>query len=387
MYEVKMPRLGVTMQNGTINQWLIDEGDEIKKGDYIFEIETEKSTLEIEAQDSGVLKKVIVPEGEEVSVNTVVGIIAEPGEEVDLSSYTNREKEASSAEGEAAKETSTTAVSKKEKKKAVPRARKLAAQLGVDLSEIDGSGKDGLITVKDVEAHNGDGSSGALKVKETIPLNHVQKAMSDNMLESWQTIPQFTQMVSVNMEQVLKVKQDLEQTTLNDILIKVLGEAAASKPIVNSRFDKDKKVKVFDEVNVSVAVNSKEGLVVPVVKKVPSLSLKEISEEMKSIVEKAGSGSLGPEDYSDGTITLSNLGSAGIETGTPIINTPQSTLVFVGAIKKTPVVNEEDEVVVAPIMMLSVCYDHRFIDGATGAEFTNLLKTKLENLTREELTG
>lgn len=388
MYEVKLPRLGVTMQKGTINQWLVEEGEEVNKGDYIFEMETEKSTIEIEAQESGTLKKVIVSDGEEVEVNTVVAIIGDPEEEVDFSPYlqdTTQEETVKNMKAESISSTAT--VVKKKKSKVVPRARKLAKEMGLSLDEIQGTGKDGLITVNDVKSFVNSSAENRLTVKETIPLNYVKKAMSDNVVESWKTVPQFTQMVTVNMENVLKVKNHLEGTTLNDLLIKSLGKAAASYPIVNSRFEKEKKVKVFEEVNISVAVNTSEGLVVPVLRNVPTKSINDISLEMKEIVNKSEARELTPEDYADGTITLSNLGGMGIESGTPIINTPQSTIVFAGTIKKTPIVNEEDEVIVAPIMTLSICYDHRFIDGVTGAEFTNQLKTILENLTIDDITS
>lgn len=380
-----MPRLGVTMQNGTINQWLVDEGEEVNKGDFIFEIETEKSTLEIEAQESGVLKKVIVSGGEEVPVNTIVGIIADADEDVDVSAYLNPSSNEQKQESLSSAETTNVATAVKSKrKKAVPRARKLAKEMGISLDEIEGTGKYGLITVEDVKGFVSADTDSQLTVKETISLNHVKKAMGDNMLKSWQTIPQFTQMVTVRMENVLAVKKELE-VSLNDLLVKAVGQAAADYPIVNSQLSKDKKVNIFEQVNVSVAVNSSHGLVVPVLKNVPEKRVDEISKEVKELAKKAEANELRPEDYVDGTITVSNLGSVGIESGTPIINSPQSTIVFAGAIKNTPIVNEEGEVVVAPVMSLSICYDHRFIDGITGAEFTNQLRDRLERLSVEDV--
>jgi len=389
MYEVKMPRLGVTMKSGTINQWLVDEGEEVNKGDYIFEIETEKSTLEIEAQDSGVLKKIIVSVGEEVPVNTIVGLIAEADEEIDVSSYLEPAVKEQREERQPVKQSdssSTAAAVKSKRKKAVPRARKLAKELGVLLEDIEGTGKDGLVTVEDVKSLVGPESDSQLTVKETIPLNHVKKAMGENMVKSWQTIPQFTQMVSVRMDNVLAMKKELG-VSFNDLLVKAVAQAAVACPIVNSQLGKDKKVTIFEEVNVSVAVNSSHGLVVPVVRSVPAKTVQDISVEVKELADKAEANKLTTEDFADGTITVSNLGSAGIESGTPIINSPQSTIVFAGAIKKTPVVNEEDEVEVAPVMTLSVCYDHRFIDGVTGAEYTNRLKDTLERLSVEDVTS
>ncbi|WP_223593794.1 dihydrolipoamide acetyltransferase family protein [Neobacillus bataviensis] len=386
MYEVKMPRLGVTMQNGTVSNWIYEEGDTVEKGDYLFELETEKSTLEIESQTSGVLKKIIIPEGEEVPVNTVIAIIAAEDEEVDLSVYTK--SNTSNEEVAAAVEALQPAVATKQpevqtSKGAVsPKARKLAKELGVAVENLVGTGKNGLITEDNVRQAASTNTS--IKIKEKIALNNIKRAMSENMLESWRNVPQFTQMVSVNMEKVLSAKKELEGVSLNDILVKAVSKAVKTNPIVNSRLEENQIV-VFDEVNISVAVNSQHGLVVPVVKNTENKSVAEIAKEIRSLAQKAEQNQLTLNDYSNGTITVSNLGSLGIETGTPIINAPQSTLVFAGAIRKTPVVNENNEIVVEPIMTLSICYDHRFIDGVTGAKFTNEVKNVLENLTADGL--
>jgi pyruvate dehydrogenase E2 component (dihydrolipoamide acetyltransferase) len=387
MNEVKMPRLGVTMQNGTVSEWLVEEGESVEKGDYLFELETEKSTLEIESQASGVLKKVIIPAGEEVPINTVIAIIADEGEEVDLSSYTNDtsasvETAATTEQLETPKEEKPQPQKQKRTGGILPRARKLAKELGVNIDNIVGTGKNGIVTEEDIR--NASNPTSDIPVKERITLNNVKSAMADNMLDSWRNIPQFTQMVSVNMENVLNVKKEIENVSLNDIIVKAVGSAVKSTPIVNSKLE-DKEIVIYDEVNVSVAVNSKHGLVVPVIKNVESKSVSEISTEVKNLAQKAEDNQLTLEDYANGTITVSNLGSLGIETGTPIINAPQSTLVFAGAIRKTPVVNENNEIVVAPVMTLSICYDHRFIDGVAGAQFTNEVKNTLENITIDDL--
>jgi pyruvate dehydrogenase E2 component (dihydrolipoamide acetyltransferase) len=388
MNEVKMPRLGVTMQNGTVSEWLVEEGESIEKGDYLFELETEKSTLEIESQASGVLKKVIVSAGEEVPINTVLAIIAEEEEEVDLSPYTkdqsaSEEIAVATEQIEATKEEKPQPQKQKRRGGILPRARKLAKELGIDIDDVVGTGKNGIITEEDIKNASGSASS-AIPIREKIALNNVKSAMADNMLDSWRNIPQFTQMVSVNMENVLNAKKEIDNVSLNDILVKAVGNAVKSTPIVNGKLE-DKQIVVYDEVNVSVAVNSKHGLVVPVVKNVDAKSVSDISKEVKNLAQKAEDSQLTLEDYSNGTITVSNLGSLGIETGTPIINAPQSTLVFAGAIRKTPVVNEDNEIVVAPVMTLSICYDHRFIDGVTGAQFTNEVKNALENITVDDL--
>lgn len=387
MIEIKMPRLGVTMQNGTVSDWLVEEGNPVEKGDLLFVLETEKSTLEIEAQESGVLKKIVVPAGIEVPVNTVIAVIAGENEEIDFSAYVQAEtvkaETAAAVKLETKDDTRRASVpSGKNAGKISPRARRLAKELGVAIDYVVGTGKDGLVTEDDIRSFSKSDNSNT--VTERIALNHVKRAMAENMLNSWRNIPQFTQMVSVNMENALKVKKELGQVSINDILIKSVGNALKNNSMVNSRFQ-EQQIIVFKEINISVAVNSRSGLVVPVVKNVETKSVFEISEEIRGLAEKAENNQLTVDDFADGTITVSNLGSLGIENGTPIINPPQSSLVFAGAIKKTPVVNEEGDIVVAPIMTLSISYDHRFIDGVTGAQFTNDVKIALEKLEVSDL--
>jgi pyruvate dehydrogenase E2 component (dihydrolipoamide acetyltransferase) len=381
MNEVKMPRLGVTMKSGTVSSWIVEEGEYIEKGDYLFELETEKSTVEIEAMTSGVLRKVIVPEGEEVPVNTVIAIIADEDEVIDFTPYFEtipsdvaEVQSAATVEAVLEKAEVTLVVGGG---KVAPKARQLAKQLGVALEVVIGTGKDGLITEKDVQ--NAVSQNAFIKVKETISLNNVKKSMSENMLNSWRNIPQFTQIVSVNMEHVLKTKKELEGVSINDLIVKTVANVVQKNLIVNSSLE-DNNIVVYEDINISVAVNSEHGLVVPVIKNADKKLITEISKEIKGLSEKAQNNQLTLDDFAHGTITVSNLGSLGIETGTPIINIPQSTIIFAGSIQKVPIVNESDEITIAPMMKLSIAYDHRFIDGVTAASFTNALKNALENL-------
>lgn len=388
MIEIKMPRLGVTMQNGTVSEWLVEEGNTVEKGDFLFVLETEKSTLDIEAQESGILKKIVVPAGKEVPVNTVIAVIADENEEIDISGYfqdeTAKAETAAAALKLETKEETRRAEGQSGQNagKISPRARRLAKELGVSVENVVGTGKDGIVTEEDIRKLAKSKTTGM--VKERIALNNVKKAMAENMLNSWRNIPQFTQMISVNMERALKVKKELGNVSINDILIKSVGNALKHNSMVNSRFE-DQQIIVFNEINISIAINSRNGLVVPVVKNVETKSVFEISQEIRSLAEKAENNQLTIDDYANGTITVSNLGSLGIENGTPIINSPQSSLVFAGAIKKTPIVNEEGDIIVAPIMTLSISYDHRFIDGVTGAQFTNDVKIALEKLEASDL--
>lgn len=382
MYEVKMPRLGQTMQSGSVNTWFVAEGDEVNKGDLLFEVQSEKSTIEVEAPVSGVVRKILVEEDKEVPIHTVIAIIGEEDEEIDFSPYMKaleETEETPDVEQEISFESQVQ--TKRERRGGVsPRARRLAKELGVDIHTVVGTGRDGIVTEEDVR----NAAKGQVKVKEVIPLNHIQKAMSENMLNSWRSIPQFTQVVSVNMKDVLQLKNEVDNVSLNAIITKAIGNAVRKVPIVNSQLQDDEII-IYDEVNVSMAVNSPHGLVVPVIKNVEKKSAAEITKVTRELVEKAENNKLAMDDYSNGTITVSNLGGFGIESGTPIINSPQSTIVFIGAIKNVPVVNENNEIVVEPIMKLSITFDHRFIDGATGAEFTNAVKESLEQLTKDEI--
>jgi pyruvate dehydrogenase E2 component (dihydrolipoamide acetyltransferase) len=387
MIEVNMPRLGVTMQAGTVSTWLVEEGEYVEKGDYLFELETEKSTVEIEAQVSGVLRKIIVPEGQEVVINTVIAIIATVDEAIDFTPYFET-KPTEIAEVQTA--ATIEAIVKNSENvlvsgsgKVAPKARQLAKQLDVALETVIGTGKDGLITEKDVQ-NSVEQSVPSIKIKETINLNYIKKSMSENMLNSWRNIPQFTQIVSVNMDCVLKTKKELDGVSINDLLVKTVANVVHENLIVNSKLE-DNKIVVYEDVNISIAVNSEQGLVVPVVKDADKKSVSEISKEIKALSDKAQNNQLTLADHLHGTITVSNLGSLGIETGTPIINLPQSTIIFAGSIQKIPVVNEYDEISIAPMMKLSIAYDHRFIDGVTAAGFTNALKNTLENLSVNHL--
>lgn len=386
MEVVLMPRLGVTMKEGKVSQWLKKEGEPVKKGELLFELETEKSTVEIEAQADGILKKILIEEDFQVPINTPLAVIAQADEQVDLSAFSKGETSAKAAVKPAAAQPDSNIIAGgSSKTKASPRARKLAQELNVSLENIHGSGAGGLIVEEDV-LRASQSNPYALRTRETFSLNHIHQAMSRNMLESWRTIPQFTQIVSVNMTNVLKVKSEWTgaSISINDMLIKAVATVADRIPIVNSKLEGN-QVHIYEEVNVSVAVAMEKGLVVPVVRNVQTKPVDVISKEMKELALKAKANQLTADDFANGTITVSNLGSFGIETGTPIINLPQSTIVFAGAIQKTPIVNEHGEIEVAPLMKLSVCFDHRFIDGVTGAQFTDALKKQLELLTADDL--
>jgi len=381
---VTMPRLGVTMQIGKVVFWYKSVGESVEKGELLFELETEKSTVEIESPYTGILRAIMVEEGVETPVGEPLAVIAGEHEEIDIDGIkaqfirdTSKEEQAEVKPNE--EKIKNKAIQTGRRIKAVPKARKLAAELGIPLEEIEGTGPDGLITEEDVRNAVNITKGSVKKLK----LNNIQKVMSQNMLNSWQNIPQFTQIISVNANNLLKVKEEAA-ISINDIIVKVVANVVKNNPLINSRLEGD-EILVFENVNISVAMITDKGLIVPVVKKVEEKPAAQVAQEIKELYQKAVENKLSMEELSDGTITVSNLGKFGIECGTPIINPPQSTIVFVGTIKKVPGVNEQGVVEASSIMQLSIAFDHRFIDGASAAHFTSGLKQELENLTVDVL--
>jgi pyruvate dehydrogenase E2 component (dihydrolipoamide acetyltransferase) len=206
------------------------------------------------------------------------------------------------------------------------------------------------------------------------------------MLSSWQNIPQFTQMVTVNAENLLKARSKMEGISINDLAVKAVAGAAAKNPEVNSSFQDDTVI-IYEDVNVSVAMATEQGLVVPVVRNADRKTVAEIARDIKGLQERAESNQLTSEDLCGGTITVSNLGFYGVETGTPIINPPQSCMVFIGSIMNKALALNDALLTVAPMLELSIAYDHRFIDGMTASRFTTGLKEEMENMTPETALG
>lgn len=373
MYLVKMPRLGITMTAGKVARWLAAEGDRVETGQTLFEMESEKSAVEIESQSDGVLRKIFVVEDEEVAVNTVIAVIAAADEVIDLAAIAASAVEDDggvSAAGTPAPAAPAVPAASSARPSVSPRVRKLAQELGVKIDEVAYAGSH--ITEDDVKRHAAAGSRLAERV---VDLSATQKAMADNLVQSWTTIPHFTQIVSVDMTRLLAAKASIG-VGLNDLLIKLIGDTAVDHPFINGRFERGRLLTAADA-NVCVAVTTPKGLIVPVIEAVQAKSLAQVSAELSAIASQARNGDTGDLKFSGGSITFSNLGAHGIEMGTPVINAPQSTLVFAGAIIRKPVVRGDD-IVIAPIMKLSICFDHRLIEGAVAAAFSVDLKNRIE---------
>lgn len=381
MHTLTLPRLGQTMEAGTIVTWFVQEGQAYEVGDPLYEVETEKNQIEVEAKLPGTVAKLAVPEGEQVPVGTLLAVIADPGE--DLSGQeVQLALGAGKAQIEPAAAAPTAAAPERAGRRggrrggrAMPRAKRLAAELGVDLSALTGTGPDGTITEADVRAAGGQG----VAIRERRPLRGIAKAQAEQMTRSWE-IPQFSQDVEVDVanlrERRVRLRDEGVPATVTDLVIDAVVGAVAKVPEVNSSFAGDEIV-LYEPVNVSVAVATDAGLVVPVLHDCQAKDLKARVAALAATAERARVGALTPEDSAGGTITVSNLGTAGVETGVPLINAPQACIVFTGATVDKPVVRD-GQMTVRPMMHVVIAYNHRILDGLTAARFTAAVREALE---------
>lgn len=391
---ITIPKLGLTMRKATIVRWLAKEGEQVAKDRPVVAIETEKVSAEVQSPESGVLLKMLAPRGSVVQVGAVIGFVGQPGEAVpDLGAVQQapvaaaakpatvavvESRSGDEARGPAAQETTRRRVS--------PRAKMLAEQKGVDLSKVVGTGVNEMIMESDVLGYidrSLHATSQGLKVKEAIPMSATRKAIAENMVSSLQSMAQVTLTVEAVASGLEKRLQEAGQAaeprpTYTDILVKIVARALERHPVVNSTLEDD-QVKVVEEVNVGVAVAAETGLVVPVVRGANRKSINEISRAIKELAEKARRGALTLEDITGGTFTITNLGAYGVDSFTPIINPPQSAILGVGRISPKPTVDEGGTLVVKPMVVLSLTFDHRVMDGHTAALFLKDLKERVES--------
>lgn len=261
----------------------------------------------------------------------------------------------------------------------MPSLRALARKLGIDLAGVTASGADGTITVADVEAAAASAGPVA-KVRERRPLRGIARTMADNVARSWREVPQFVQQITVDATDLLRRREAAASTgnrvSLTDLLVAAVAGAAIEVPEANATFAGEEII-LYADVNVSVAVATDRGLVVPVVREAQALRPAEIGARIRELAAQAKAGTLTGDDLSGGTITVSNLGMAGVETGFPLVNAPQAVIVFAGAVVERPAV-VDGQIVVQPQLGLGIGYDHRVLDGATAARFTAALRTAIE---------
>jgi pyruvate dehydrogenase E2 component (dihydrolipoamide acetyltransferase) len=410
---IEMPKLSDTMTEGTLVKWRKNEGDKVVAGDIIAEIETDKATMEMESFDDGILHKHLIKVGDKAPVNGKIAILLAKGEKPPAEGEAlpdSPKKAAAKAdtiapegakESESAKPAASVPAKKgsNERVKASPLAKKVAASKGVDLSGLEGTGPGGRIVAADVEGASTSTtaakSAAPAPVAATpagagdqkIPLSGMRRVIAERLLTSKTTIPHFYLNIEVDAGPLMKLRAEANAAseaaggpkfTVNDFVLKAVIAAAAKVPAVNASFAGDSIIQ-YGSINLSVAVAVEEGLVTPVIRDAQKKSLREISEAVKDLAGRARTKKLKPDEYAGGTITVSNLGSYGIESFSAIINPPQALIISVGAIVKKPVVNKKDEIVVGQRMAIGLSADHRVVDGAVGAQYLAELRKLVES--------
>ena len=360
--KVVMPKLSLTMKEGTVGKWYKKEGETVEKDEPIVEIISEKATYDLEAPTSGILRKILIKEDTDASVNAVLAIITSPDEAFSETEIPEVPK----------------AVEEIEKRVlASPSAKRLARVYEIDLSLVKGSGPEGRIVEEDVRKFMEESHEKLPKIKEIIPLTGFKKTSAERVSASFKTAPHSTIMMEVDVSKAEGLHEKL-QVSYTAILVEAVAKALVEHAIINSTLDEN-QIKIFEDVNVGLAVATEYGLVVPVIHNANKKSVKEIDTAIKELTEKARQGKLAKEELTGGTFTVTNLGMYGVEFFTPIINPPEAAILGVGKIAEKPVV-VDGKVEVKPIIMLSLSYDHRIVDGAPAAGFLVTVKEKIENM-------
>jgi pyruvate dehydrogenase E2 component (dihydrolipoamide acetyltransferase) len=444
MPEIQMPKLSDTMTEGTLVAWKKKKGDKVSAGEVLAEIETDKATMEWEAPEDGILTEIYLEEGGQVNVGDKIAFIGGEGEEAPKEEKAPAKKEEKKPEEAKAKEKKPEKeLEKKEEKpkaerkeeqkaapkekpveaavspaptqptrpppqreeariKASPVARRIAAELGVDLSSVNGTGPDGRVTETDVRA--------AVKSKTTsapqkpaaavkpaptvragegarIQLSGMRKIIAQRLVESLGPVPHFYLNIDIDAGPLMEAREELKsggdgtdaaKITVNDFVLKAAVQAAVKVPRVNASFDGDAIVQYAD-VDLGIAVAIEDGLLTPVIRAAQNKSLREISELAKDLAHRARNKRMKPEEFQGGTFTVSNLGGMGIDSFFAIINPPQGFILSVGLITRTAVVDDSDQIIVGHRMNIGMSCDHRVIDGALGAQYLKELRHLLEN--------
>lgn len=388
-----MPQWGLTMTEGTLVKWNAKEGDKISEKSEIAEIETEKIVNVLESPTSGVIKKLITPEGETLAVGALMGVIANDeisSDEIEefITAYKPIELTTPSSSGSSASKSLNvpTQTSAPGEGQVNPAVKRLAKKLGVDLSSVAGTGRNGKVTKEDVEAASR-GESLASKTEssdnpyESSALSSMRKTIAKRLTESKQTIPHFYLTSELNIDNLLDLKNELSneeiKLSLNDLIIYSVAKALILEPRANVQFI-DEELRIFKHADISLAIATDSGLIAPILRKADTKSPQEIATEVKDLAERAQIGKLERDEIVGGTFSVSNLGSYGISQFKAIINPPQGAILAIG-VGAEKIISMDKKPVVANMMSVSLSCDHRIIDGAVGAEFLKILKDKIEN--------
>ncbi len=411
-----MPALSPTMKEGNLAKWIKKEGDKIKAGEVIAEIETDKATMEVEAVDEGILGKILIKEGtENVAVNSCIALILNEGEDKKiLNEYnaakpeTKNQNSAKTIEAkeeiisEAPKNTQQKTISSPSqnldqynKSKASPLAKRIAKEEGVSLLQIEGTGPKGRIIKEDVLdfIKNGSSRQGAVRRNSQesyiIKNSNIRKVIAKRLLESKQTVPHFYLSCELNISKLLEMRTTMNDAapidesknptykiSVNDLVIKAVAMALKKVPLANSSWSEEGVI-VYNNIDISMAVAIDGGLITPIIKNADQKTIQAISAESKSLAKKARDGKLQPEEFQGGSFSISNLGMFGIDSFAAIVNPPQSCILAVSRAVEKPVV-ENGQIKIASMMNVTLSSDHRSVDGAVGAEFLKALRSYIE---------
>ena len=435
---ILMPALSPTMTEGTLARWLKKEGEQVRAGDVIAEIETDKATMEVEAVDEGVLSKILVPDGTAgVKVNEPIAVLTEDGEaaEAPVAKAAPTPAVPTPAPAPAASPAATVTPAANghdtERVFASPLARRMAKQAGMDLSAMKGTGPNGRIVRADIEANQGaapatpavvQAEAGAREADPPKPLppvqtttsaapvpaapapgpapkaapitaphtllpnNTMRKVIARRLLESHQQVPNFFVTMDCEIDALLKLRADLNsrapkeggfKLSVNDLVIKAAAATLRRVPALNASFTEDALIR-YDDVDISIAVSIPDGLITPIIRRADQKGLATISNEMKDLAARAKSGKLKPEEFQGGSFSISNLGMFGVRQFTAIINPPQAAILAVGAGEQRPVV-KAGALAIATVMTCTLSVDHRVADGAAGAEWMAAFKAIIED--------
>jgi pyruvate dehydrogenase E2 component (dihydrolipoamide acetyltransferase) len=433
--QVIMPKLSPTMEEGQLSRWLKKEGDQVSMGEPLAEIDTDKATMEMQALGSGVLRKILIKEGESAPLGQLIAIIGQPDE--DISALTSQaaspkpteapaatpapepkaEQAAEKAPEPAPAKSSEPAQGNGRQASAAPSetggrlivsplAARMAAEAGVDLRSVTGSGPGGRIIKRDVEGLISGGAPashaapqrqlravepgtkpqavpGQPSTYHDEPISEMRRTIAKRLVTSLGPIPHFFLTVEIEMDRAAEMRAAINalepelKLSINDIIIKVAAAALIQHPQVNASFQ-DKTVRYYDHADIGVAVAIEDGLITPIIRAANQKSLSQIASEVRDLADRARNRKLRPEEYMGATFSISNLGMFGIDEFTAVINPPEGAILAVGAMSPKPVVRD-NQVVVRKMMHVTMSCDHRVIDGATGAKFLQTFKKILEN--------
>ncbi len=410
MTEVIMPKMGDGMEEGTLVEWLKKEGDAVKSGEVIGNIQTDKAILELEAPGSGVLSGILVKEGETVPVGQAIAVLLKDGEKLpegwggsagnsgkpakDAPAGKEETPEAPKAAAESAPVTEEPKAKSDSRVKASPLAKKIAKELGVDIASVSGTGPSGRIVEKDVRAASqvkGTDKVAAVAAPsaedQTISLNRTRQITAKRTTESKQQVPHFYVTVEVDVEKILALREMFEaeesgKVSINDFVVKACAFALRDMPQVNATFQGPAALLQYGGVHVGIAVALEDGLTVPVVRNADQLSLRAVSSKVKDLARRAKDNKLTLEELSGSTFSISNMGMLDVDNFLAIVNQPNSAILAIASVRKKVVATADDEIEIRSRMNITCSFDHRVADGAVGAKFINVVKDYLENPTR-----